>query len=140
MKEINLHKYYPFCNSGEAAEVPDEIAEVFLEIERHENAYRVRTYRYKAYYSLDRDDGIENDTVKKPLTPEEILNRKEDQDTLYRALDQLTEIQRRRIYAQYILGMKRREIAEAEGCDYSSVSESIQRGLKQLRKLLKNML
>ena len=140
MKEINLHKYYPFCNSGEAAEVPDEIAEVFLEIERCENACRVRTYRYKAYFSLDWDNGIENDTVKKPPAPEEILDRKEDQDTLYRALDQLTEIQRRRIYAQYILGMKRREIAEAEGCDYSSVSESIQRGLKQLRKLLKNML
>ena len=140
MKEINLHKYYPFCNSGEAAEVPDEIAEVFLEIERHENAYRVRTYRYKAYYSLDRDDGIENDTVKKPRTPEEILERKENEDVLCSAMDQLTEIQRRRIYAQYILGMKRREIADAEGCDYSSVRESIQRGLKQLRKLLKNML
>lgn len=140
MKEINLHKYYPFCNSGEAAEVPDEIAEVFLEIERHENAYRVRTYRYKAYYSLDRDDGIENDTVKKPRTPEEILERKENEDVLCSAMDQLTEIQRRRIYAQYILGMKRREIADAEGCDYSSVSESIHRGLKQLRKLLKNML
>ena len=140
MKEINLHKYYPFCNSGEAAEVPDEIAEVFLEIERHENAYRVRTYRYKAYYSLDRDDGIENDTVKKPRTPEEILERKENEDVLCSAMDQLTEIQRRRIYAQYILGMKRREIADAEGCDYSSVRESIQRGLKQLRKLLKDML
>ena len=63
MKEIDLHKYYPFCNPGEAAEVPDEIAEVFLEFEHCENAYRVRTYRYKAYYSLDWDNGIENDTV-----------------------------------------------------------------------------
>ena len=30
---------------------------MFKEFDRKEAAYRLRTYRHKAYYSLDRDDG-----------------------------------------------------------------------------------
>ena len=32
--------------------VPEEVAEMFKEFDRKEAAYRLRTYRHKAYYSL----------------------------------------------------------------------------------------
>ena len=44
-------------------EVSDEVAEMFKEFDRKEAAYRLRTYRHKAYYSLDRDDGLEHEAV-----------------------------------------------------------------------------
>ena len=36
---------------------------MFKEFDRKEAAYRLRTYRHKAYYSLDRDDGLEYEAV-----------------------------------------------------------------------------
>ena len=44
-------------------EVSEEVAEMFKEFDRKEAAYRLRTYRHKAYYSLDRDDGLEHEAV-----------------------------------------------------------------------------
>ena len=44
-------------------EVSEEVAEMFKEFDRKEAAYRLRTYRHKAYYSLDRNDGLEYEAV-----------------------------------------------------------------------------
>jgi hypothetical protein len=60
---INLRDYYPFYTSDCFMEVSDEVAEMFKEFDRKEAAYRLRTYRHKAYYSLDRDDGLEHEAV-----------------------------------------------------------------------------
>ncbi len=46
-----------FYTSDCFMEVSEEVAEMFKEFDRKEAAYRLRTYRHKAYYSLDRDDG-----------------------------------------------------------------------------------
>lgn len=58
MAIINLRDYYPFYTSDCFMEVSEEVAEMFKEFDRKEAAYRLRTYRHKAYYSLDRDDGL----------------------------------------------------------------------------------
>ena len=46
---------------------------IFRAAERAEAAYDRRMYRYKAYYSLDCDNGIENAILMKPQTPEMLL-------------------------------------------------------------------
>ena len=73
-----------------------------------------------------------------PLTPEEIILDEENRSVLYAALDQLPPIQARRVYAHYILGKKKSEIARAENVEGSAVCDSIRRGLKNLSELLKN--
>lgn len=55
-----------FYTSDCFREVSDEVAEMFKEFDRKEADYRLRTYRHKAYYSLDRDDGLEHEAVHKP--------------------------------------------------------------------------
>ena len=57
MAIINLRDYYPFYTSDYFMEVPEDVVEMFKEFDRKEAAYRLRTYRHKAYYSLDRNDG-----------------------------------------------------------------------------------
>ena len=59
MKEINLRDYYPFYTNDLTVEVPDEVADLLREYTLLEEAYRIRTYRYKAFYSLDYDGNIE---------------------------------------------------------------------------------
>ena len=74
MKEINLRDYYPFYTQDVIVEVPDEVALLLREYMLLEEAYRIRTYRYKAFYSLDRDEGIEREICKNRLTRQKFLN------------------------------------------------------------------
>ena len=60
MQTINLKQYYPFCTEDTFVEVSDEIVEAFLLDKRAEAARERKMYRYKAFYSLDCNDGIEN--------------------------------------------------------------------------------
>ena len=58
MQTINLKQYYPFCTEDTFVEVSDEIVEAFLLDKRAEAARERKMYRYKAFYSLDCDDGL----------------------------------------------------------------------------------
>ena len=79
MAIINLRDYYPFYTSDCFMEVSEEVAEMFKEFDRKEAAYRLRTYRHKAYYSLDRDDGLEHEAVfvalSAPFVPKGFIRR-----------------------------------------------------------------
>jgi len=60
MVKINLRKYYPnYYTTDCIIEVPDEVAALMDSCEHAEAADHLRRYRHKAYYSLDRGDGIE---------------------------------------------------------------------------------
>ena len=69
MAIINLRDFYPYYTMDSFIEVPDEVAEAMAEFDRKEAAYRLRTYRHKAYYSLDREDGIEHSALFVALSP-----------------------------------------------------------------------
>ncbi len=140
MKRINLRDYYPFYKSDFFIEVSDEIALFLKRFELNESAYRVRTYRHKAYYSLDRNDGIEHEIVFISLSPQEIYERRITNQELYAAINSLPEKQAKRIYAYFFLGMSKAAIAKAEDVRESAVRESIERGLKNIEKFLKNFL
>ena len=135
MKKVNLRDLYPDVYKTDAfLEVTDEVQAVFQSDERAEAAYERKMYRYKAQYSLDCENGIENAVLLKPQTPEMVLEEKQFQEQVYAAVMKLPEKQAKRIYARYYLGMTVNEIAEVEGVDSSRVRDSIRRGLKQLGK------
>ena len=77
MAIINLRDFYPYYTMDSFIEVPDEVAEAMAEFDRKEAAYRLRTYQHKAYYSLDREDGIEHSALFVALFPCEIYERNE---------------------------------------------------------------
>ena len=140
MAIINLRDYYPFYTSDCFMEVSEEVAEMFKEFERKEAAYRLRTYRHKAYYSLDRDDGLEHEAVFVALSPHELYERKVTMQELHAAIASLPNKQAKRIYAHFILGMTKQDIARAEGVHEKVVRVAIERGLRRLEKILKNSL
>ena len=118
--------------SDDFVEVPDEIAEVFITFERMENAYKQRTYYHREYYTLDCSDGIEQSIVFRSLTTEEIYERKLTREQLHAAISSLPDKQAKRIYAHYICGISRAEIAKAEGVSKVAVTYSIQRRMREL--------
>ena len=135
MKKVNLRDLYPnVYKSDYFVEVTEDVLETIRAAERAEAAYDRRMYRYKAHYSLDCDNGIENAVLLKPKTPEMLLEEKQLQEQVYSAVMNLPEKQAKRIYARYYLGMTVNEIARVEGVDPSRVRDSIRCGLKQLGK------
>ena len=89
MKKINLRDYYPYYTQDMIVEVPDEVALLLREYMLLEEAYRIRTYRYKAFYSLDRDEGIEREILQKPLNPAEIWEQRQMTELIYKGLSKL---------------------------------------------------
>ena len=135
MKKVNLRELYPDIYKTDVfIEVSSEVQEVFLTDKRAEAARQRQMYNYKAYYSLDCDNGIEKQVVYQPPTPEMLMEEKQLREQLYSAVMALPEKQAKRIYARFYLGMTVKEIAKTEGVDLSRVYDSIQRGLKQLAK------
>ena len=135
MVQTAIKDLYPdVYKNDHFVEVTEDVLETIRAAERAEAAYDRRMYRYKAHYSLDCDNGIENAILTKPQTPEMLLEEKQLREKLYAAVMALPEKQAKRIYARYYLGMTVNEIAEVEGVDPSRVRDSIRRGLKQLAK------
>ena len=137
MQKINLRDLYPDTYKTDVfVDVAEEVLAAIRGHQQDDAAYERRKFRHKAHYSLNREDGIENDALNRPLTPEEILERKLLREEVYAALMKLPAIQARRIYTRFYLGMTVAEIAQLEGTDRRRVWESIRRGLKKLAYLL----
>ena len=119
-------------------EVSDEVAAFFAEDKRRQANYAQYIRYHKAFYSLDRGDGIETAALHKPEQPDELLMQTEQKQELEKALASLSETQRRRIVQHIILQVSQQSIARKEGVQRGSVCESISRGLTNLKKFLKD--
>ena len=137
MKTINLRDFNKTLYDHDAfCEVPDEVAELLILLRRREESYQRKKYRYKAHYSLDCDDGIENEAVSTVPSAEEIYLRYIEHLHLFRALQSLTEKQFRRLYLYSVLGMSYTRIAKIENVSDVAVKDCIERTISKLKKLL----
>ena len=139
MKRINLKDYYPHYKTDYYVDVYNELAAALHSFEKREKAYKEKERYHKAYYSLERAEGIGRCIKYTSVSPEEIYERKLTKEELYSAMNKLSDVQARRIYAYYFLGMKKSEIADAEGTERPAITKSIERGLNRLGKYIKRM-
>jgi|LSQX01.2.fsa_nt_gb RNA polymerase sigma-70 factor (ECF subfamily) len=139
MTTINLRDYYPFYKEDAFIEVSDEIVELLHRFDLEDEAHRIRVLRAGAYYSLDCGDGIENDAVDKPVTPDELLERELTSKLVWEALASLSEVQRRRVYENIVNGKSKVEIAADEKVDERAVRAAITRGLSKARDFFKKL-
>lgn len=117
-----------------------ELADVYFEDQRTENAYQRKLFRYDANYSLDCGDGIENDSdrIFDPVFEEYV--KKLNKEQLYIAINRLPKKQSRRVYAYYFLGKSLTEIADAEKVNNSQITRSIEKALANLKKNSNNFI
>ncbi|BFK99405.1 hypothetical protein K070079E91_17560 [Eisenbergiella porci] len=135
MATIKLNSYYPHLTERITMEVSDEIAVTLSIGGRLCDSYK-RRKREHDECSLDGTPGFEADVTYPPLTPEEIMEQAEDRAALYAALDRLPPVQARRVYARFILGRSVGQIARAENVEERNVRETINKGLRGLKKYL----
>ena len=139
MVRINLRDFYPYSQEDTYIEVSSEVAEMMNAFERAEASYERKIRRYKAYYSLDQKSGIERSILFTSHSPEELYERMLTREELHAAIARLPDKQAKRIYAHYLLGMSKEEIARAEGVSWHTVHQSIRQGLSHMEKILKNL-
>lgn len=140
MKKINLKDYYDYITIDTYIDITDEVFDIFEEHRKAEQAYQSRIRYHKAYYSLDRDDGIEHNALFVSLSPDEIYERKLTREQLHAAISTLPDKQAKRIYAHYFLGMSKTAIAKAEGVSETAVRTGIEKALMNLEKLFKKLI
>ena len=141
MKKVNLRKFYPSLYTKDAyIFLPDNVAAALWEETKRERAGYAKIRYHRAYYSLDREDGIERFALRSPMPPEEVMQQKELREFLYSVIRELPEKQLKRFYAYYVLGMKLKDIARIEGTDAAAVLRSVQKAEKTIRKKIKNFL
>lgn len=118
-------------------EIPQNVREEMLTFFRKEETYqRVRRY-HNAYYSLDRDDGLENEISDVAPSPEEIVIHREEQGMLHAALMSLPAVQRRRVMLRFMHNLSIARIAKIEGVSWTTVNRSIDRAMKKIRRHIK---
>ena len=138
MKTINLRDFYSSIYSDDClCEVPDEVAELLLLFKQLERTQRQYIRRHKAYFSLDRGDGIETQALYSAPSAQDVYEKQCLHRELCYALSELTDKQLARLYAHVVLGMGYARIAALEGVDESAVRRSITRAITQLRKKIK---
>lgn len=137
MKTINLKDYYPYYTRDTFIEVSDALVVLFEEFEKAEASYERKKYRYKAHYSLDRNDGIEHNVLFVSLSPDELCERKLTNKQIYAAIASLPDKQAKRIHAHYFMGMSKNAIAKVEGVSEKAIRVAIERGLRSIEKYLK---
>lgn len=140
MVTINLREYYPFYQQDMFVEVPDDLAAQFTQWERDESSYHRKRHRHQSHYSLDTSEGIERSILFVADSPDEHYERRLTHEQLHAALFSLPDKQVKRIYAHYLLGLSKAEIARTEGVGKAAVGQSINNGLRKLEVLLKNIL
>lgn len=136
MTFINLRDFFPWYTEDQIVQVSNEVYEELLADRRYEVAYQRRKLRYKAQYSLDAEDGIENHILHMEPSPEDLVLREELFYELWNALNSLPELQGKRVEACVLDSVSYRERGRREQVNASSISEAVKKGLATMRKNL----
>ena len=77
--------------------------------------------------------------VDKPISLEDIVENTIINEEIRKAIDSLSEIQKRRIKLYYFEGLTQQEIANKEGASLRAVQYTLNSAMNELKKILKNL-
>lgn len=130
MKTVKIKDYY---GDTHYVSVSDEVYEALYDIHREEERLRQRNSYHRSRLTLDDYENGGRTGEGDPITEE--LIRREETERLYKAIAQLTPIQRRRVLMM-LEDMNCCQIARAEGRAPAVIYRSIEKSFKHLRRLL----
>ncbi|MCR5146983.1 MAG: hypothetical protein K6B70_06550 [Clostridia bacterium] len=134
--DLYFVSFKDWSNIYRSIRVTKEIYEVFDRSELEDKSEMNEFDRHIEHIPLD-VFAMSVKSATKVNFEDEILS-KMDRDLIEQEIWKLPFPQNRRIYRYLIEHLTNKEIAELEHCHHSAISESINWGLKKLRKKLKN--
>lgn len=134
--DLYLVSFKDWSNIYRSIRVTKEIYEVFDSYELEDKSEMNEFDRHIEHIPLD-VFAMSVKSATKVNFEDEILS-KMDRDLIEQEIWKLPFPQNRRVYRYLIKHLTNKEIAELEHCHHSTVSQSIEIGLKKLRKKLKN--
>lgn len=117
--------------------VSKEVFDVFDESEKQDNNMMVRNSRYIHKYELS-DEALSNKMLNNLTSIEDKLISDFEVEELYEAINELSDIQKRRIRKYFFENKTFEEIAKEENCTKMAVKFTVDNALEKISKKLKN--
>ncbi len=138
-KEKNVYKV-TFSNKSEMISI-DITKDIFDELDEFEkeDARQIQEIARHNELNVVTETTLNKRSFEKQVNVDEIVINKINNEKLYKAMDKLTKQQRRRILLYYDYQLSMEEIAKIEGCSKQSIKESIDWGIKKLRKFFEKL-
>jgi len=134
-KSLVTIEYKTAGGSKISVEVSTSVKEVLEETDRKIRSQRRQDRRRLDFTPLT-DEFLEISLLAATEDTADLYEKIERDARLHKAIDKLTEVQKRRLCLYYFRGLKYLEIAELEGVNSTSIGQSIKLAKKQLYKLL----
>ena len=132
-------KYYITFKDGQGQrncfEVDRELYGAFNEFELEDLSY-LNIWDRHLEQSEVWETSLNERAVEVPETVEEIVLRNIQNEKVHRAIEQLPEVQKRRIRMYFFEGMTYEEIAVKEKCKHPAVVKSVKAALEKLKRIL----
>lgn len=134
-KPLVTIKYKTASGNEICVEVSTSVKELLEQSNRQIQSQRRQDRRHLDY--VDFIDGLADTAMMNPQEDiADLVIRMESYQRLHTAINQLPDIQRRRLTLYFIDNLTHRQIAKIEGVNQAAVGRSIKRALNQLCKLL----
>lgn len=133
--EKNVYKV-TFSNKNEMISI-DITKEIFNELDEFEkeDARQIQEIARHNELNAVTETTLNKRAFEKQVNIDEVVINRINNEKLHKAMDKLTKQQRRRILLYYDYQLSMEEIARIDGCSKQSVQESIDWGMKKLKKI-----
>jgi len=131
--ENNFFVLYKADYEIKKIKVSQEVYNEFDNFEKQDLSELNQFDRHTEHYELE-ENSLYKRAVNKEKSIEKIVEKKIQYELLYNALSNLSLVQKRRITMYYFYEMKLKEIAEKENCSIMSIKDSIDIGIRNLKK------
>ena len=134
-------KYYITFRDGQGQrncfEIGRELYDAFNDFELEDLSY-LNIWDRHLEQSEVWETSLNERAVEVPETVEEIVLRNIQNEKVHRAIEQLPEVQKRRIKMYFFEGMTYEEIAVKEKCKHPAVVKSVKTALEKMKGILEN--
>lgn len=142
VEKIYIVSFKDGTNKLNEVEVSKEIFDVFNESELNDISTMHKDRKHIDYRNYDDSEIIENLIFNKSKDKYKILEddyiKEVEHQELRKVIDELSNIQKRRIKMYYFEDLTLQEIADIEGCSVKNVYKSIELAKEKLKNILKN--
>lgn len=137
--EKNGRYYISFPDSvgmQKCLEIEKELYEEFNSFELQDLSYMNVVDRHLEQSEIW-DSSLYERAFQKEEGVEDAVIKKLEKEQLHNAIEQLSEIQKRRLIKYYFEDKNYEEIAKEEGCSFQMVAKSVKAAIRNLKKMLR---